>query len=86
MRASDGIHFLWNGEGCVRVSPLDLQYQSKSLGATVDSPRWHHEYGELPRDEFLLLEDTLNRPRRCLFEIKGHGHYQVIARGEFREL
>lgn len=74
-RCSDGIHFLYNGEGCIPVSPDNN-----------DGLRWHHDYGELPQSEILILEDTLNRPRKHVFEIKGYGIYQVIARGEFKEL
>ena len=78
MRESDGTHFLWNGEGCVRVSPLEI------LGRIDDV--WHHHYGELPNNEIELLNSVLGWARHKVFTIKGHGRYQVIARGEFKGL
>lgn len=84
MRENDGIHFLWNGEGCVRVSPLEVYYQSPVLDATVDAPRWHHEYGKLPEHEIENLDRALTSKRTKVFQLKGYGRYQVVARGEFK--
>lgn len=81
MRCSDGIHFLWNGEGCLRVSPLGGAIPSNE---TYDS-RWHNIYGELPESECNLLNDTMNSRARG-FTILQHGRYQIIARGEFKAL
>lgn len=76
MRESDGTHFLYNGEGCVRASPVPKQ---------ENIPSWHDKYGELDPTEKLLLDSTLDSPRKKIFELIGYGRYQVIARGEFRE-
>lgn len=69
-RESDGIHFLWNGEGCIPISP-----------SNINSARWHHDYGELPRDEQNLLNDTMNSRARG-FTILDRGRYRVVSRGE----
>lgn len=83
MRESDGTHFLWNGEGCVRVSPIAGYYKVSGLIEAVDSPRWHDEYGRCVESEINLLNDTMNSRARG-FTILGHGRYKVIARGEFK--
>lgn len=84
-RESDGAYFLFNGEGCIRVSSA-AEIDKTTDGKLLWSSKWHHDYGELPREEILILEDTLNRPRKAIFEIKDRGRYQVVARGEFKGL
>jgi hypothetical protein len=74
MRESDGIHFLWNGEHPIRISPI-----------SAGNDRWHHSHGELPTEEIYLLNDTMNSRARG-FTIYQRGRYQIVARGEFKEL
>lgn len=76
MRESDGDHFLWNGEGCVRVSCIN------NYSEYAEERKWHHDYNELPVDEVNLLNDTMNSRARG-FTILGRGRYQVVTRGEF---
>lgn len=77
MRESDGTHFLYNGEGCIRVSPTKI--------GSDTTPQWHYEYGCLPDAERLAL-DTFTTGRIRIFEVPGYGRHQIITRGVFKEL
>ena len=76
MRESDSTYFLYNGEGCVRVSPI------YGWVATEEIPKWHYEYGKLPDTEKNLLDTNLQSKTR-IFQIPLRGRYQIIARGGF---
>ena len=84
LRETDGHHFLWNGEGCLRVSPIGEQ-----AAAGEDpplAPRWHYDYGCLPQDEINTLDNSMNNKRARKFSLPGYGRYRIIARGEFEQL
>lgn len=76
LRESDGAHFIWNGEGCVRVSPVN---------GDEPAPTWHQEYKKIPKDEIELLNATMNSRARG-FTIPNQARYRIIARGEFKDL
>ena len=86
MRDRDGIHFLYNGEGCIRISRASPVDDMKEEEAHYSHTRWHHTYGELPDNEIDELNQIMNKPGKRVFELKGYGRYQVVARGEFKEL
>lgn len=86
IRESDGTYFLYNGEGCIRISPVDFLVTDAHISGEDQSPRWHHDYGELPEPEISNLDKALVSKRTTIFQIKGYGRYQVIARGEFKGL
>lgn len=84
MRESDGVHFLWNGEHPIRISPIEI----KDYAAARDpdhSPKWHHDHGQLPDIEWAIL-DLAMKSRVRGFSISEYGRYQVVARGEFKGL
>lgn len=72
MRESDGVHFFWNGDHPVRVSP-------------DTNEMWHHNHGELPYTEKLILDRILDTKRIFIFTIPSYGRYRVVTRGEFAE-
>jgi hypothetical protein len=82
MRESDGIHFLWNGEHPIRVSPFKTE--------PVELPnapqyRWHCDYGQIPDTEKALLDSVMSFKRQIVFNLINYGRYRVVARGEFKE-
>jgi hypothetical protein len=84
MRESDGVHFLYNGEGCVRISPLSIADYAAARDPD-STPKWHHEYGDLPEKEHVIMRSFMNNSRQKVMTIPGYGRYQVIDRGSFRD-
>lgn len=82
MRESDGIYFLYNGEGCVRVSPFIYMDVPEPNNEVDESAMWHREYGKIPDIEKTILNELLHNNQR-VFKFPGYGRYQVIARGTF---
>jgi len=72
MRESDGVHFFWNGEHPIKVSP-----QTNEM--------WHYQHGELPDLEKFTLNRVMNGKRIFIFSLPSYGRYRVISRGEFME-
>lgn len=87
MRERDGAHFLWNGEHPIGISPCNEGvYTSKQeFIEHCQTLLWHHKAGEVPNKEEILLDKALHSKTRT-FTIPGQGRYQIIARGEFKEL
>lgn len=85
MRESDGIHFLWNGDYPIRISPPGRQPKPWKSGETVDTSGWHHEYGLQPTQEQYLLNGIMDSHLR-IFTIPQWGRYHVVARGQFKEV
>lgn len=79
MRESDGIHFLFNGEGCIRVSCIN------DYSEYAEIPKWHHEYGQLPNTEWAIMNQASKSKRLRGFILGDRGRYQIVARGEFKE-
>lgn len=78
-RESDGAYFLYNGEGCIRVSTI------YGFVKTEETPKWHHDYEWFPDIEKTILNELLDNPKRRVFQLLGRGRYYITARGEFQE-
>lgn len=77
LRETDGVYFVWNGEFPISFSP---GYKESRLWSSNTCTE-----GTITDQEIDML-NTAMKGRFRRFTIPGHGYYQVVSRGEFKEL